>query len=380
MTDDSARPVWAGFWRRLFAFILDTLILGAIGAAVTLPVFDLMATIEGPLRLAGGAVALLYFTWFSSGAGGAATPGMRLFGLKVVNLRGRPIGLVRSLWRALVLQAPLTLNGTHLILDDPLAAQIFTVTASTLVFGVTLAQIVLLLFNHPSRRLAHDLVSGAAVVRRHAEGAVPAARSAAPLFAWLFVGLGLAGGVWMVLRPNVLVGLAPNVGPLSAAATAVNALPEAMDAQVGENTTTYWGDEGKTTTHTLVITARLKARPKDQEAEVERVAEAALSAYELAPGQQVMVVLKRGYDVGLWSSWISYQAPYQPAARPAATPEATPEIEADAQAVVAQAEADASAASARAEPPRPVEPVVMKLEPVVVPPVPAPDAAQPAPA
>jgi len=102
---------YGGFWRRLYAFTVDKIILGFIGmilffvgaTAFGLGVSprDMSADPEALLEL-GGRVFLLYqtvtvlldmayFTYFHGTTG--QTPGKRLLGLRVVQETGEPIGL-----------------------------------------------------------------------------------------------------------------------------------------------------------------------------------------------------------------------------------------------------------------------------------------------
>ena len=70
---DAVKPVWAGFWRRVGAFIVDSIVLGVCGFAVGTPMFDQLAAMEGPTRLIGLAVGVAYFGLLSSGLFGSAT-------------------------------------------------------------------------------------------------------------------------------------------------------------------------------------------------------------------------------------------------------------------------------------------------------------------
>lgn len=314
MTEGAREPVWAGFWRRVIAYLVDALLLGGLGLGIGALFHDVLVALTGPTRLIGLGVCLLYFGVLTSGAGGGASLGMRLLGLRVRSLKGRPIGLLRALWRALVLQAPFTLNGMMLDLDDPLLSRIYMVAAVTLVFGVTLAQVVLLLFNRPSRRLLHDLVSGTGVVRAGAAGPLPKTRSRAPAVAWLIVLAALGAGLWLTWRP--IVPAVPRLNELSAVQTAVQALPEVLSAGVTDNTHTVWREGKSTTSRTLVVAARLRARPQSEAAvaaQAARVGETVLKVYDLAPGQTLRVDLTVGYDIGIASFWRTDHRPYPPA-------------------------------------------------------------------
>lgn len=314
MTETPTTTAWAGFWRRVLAFVIDGLLLGVAGYAAGSLFHDTLSAMDGPTRLIGLGAGLLYFGILSSGVGGSRTLGMRLMGLKVVAVGGRPLSLPASLWRALVLQAPLMLNGTFVQIDDPVWAYIYSVVATVLVFGVTLAQIILLLFNLPSRRLAHDLLSGSAVVRTTATDVPGVTSRRATWAAVIVVLLVLAADLGLTFSG---VDLTPkSLDPLLAPQAAVAALPGVMSASVQDSTTTVWSGGKSEITRTLVVTARVPAWPRDEPAAVRRIGEAVTGSYRLAPGQGIRVVLNNGYDIGITQAWRSSSTPYEPAPPP----------------------------------------------------------------
>jgi len=102
---------YGGFWRRLYAFTIDKVILGFLGMILLIlgstafglgiSAYDMAADPEALMAL-GGRVFLLYqavtlfldmayFTYFHGTTG--QTPGKRLMGLRVVEETGGPIGL-----------------------------------------------------------------------------------------------------------------------------------------------------------------------------------------------------------------------------------------------------------------------------------------------
>jgi uncharacterized RDD family membrane protein YckC/Tfp pilus assembly major pilin PilA len=86
-------PLYAGFWRRAAAAILDALVLAIPAVIVTLVIPD------GVLqRLLNIIVACAYYASFHSSRL-QATPGMRAFGIKVTDHGGGRIGLGRAIGR-----------------------------------------------------------------------------------------------------------------------------------------------------------------------------------------------------------------------------------------------------------------------------------------
>jgi uncharacterized RDD family membrane protein YckC len=108
---------YGGFWIRLAAWLIDTVILGVVQTILNVTLFhppmaappmitpgsDPMAVL-GPMMgmiglsmLLGTAMQAVYFTLFWGAFG--ATPGMLALGLKVVRPSGAPISYVRALGR-----------------------------------------------------------------------------------------------------------------------------------------------------------------------------------------------------------------------------------------------------------------------------------------
>lgn len=113
---ESGAPIFAGFWIRVCAYVLDSLILSVLvwmvvtvavtgytfGASGVLSVDDLSATSRAPLSSMAGMdvlAKLIYFTFFLARSG--QTPGKRLFGLRVVATGGGRLTHGQALVRTL---------------------------------------------------------------------------------------------------------------------------------------------------------------------------------------------------------------------------------------------------------------------------------------
>lgn len=153
----------AGFWRRLAAFTLDSLLGGLLGVLVGLAMFDTLAQLGAWGRAVGFIIAVAYFGIFNSRIGGGQTLGKMAFGIEVIDRNGDPLSLPRSLARAAVLCAPLFLNGASFSSSVLLSYWVYPLTL--LVFGGLGAIVYLYVFNRPTRQSLHDLAVGSYVVR-----------------------------------------------------------------------------------------------------------------------------------------------------------------------------------------------------------------------
>lgn len=140
----------AGFWSRVCAKLVDMCVLSLIaGLFVVLVAILDIGRLPGIWRATPYALFLLlalgvhwaiYYGYLCSG--GRQTVGYRLAGIKVASISGRPVGLLRSLWRAM-----LNLLFWYLI-------AVIVGVAAYLIVGVS-----------RSKRAVHDVLSGTKVVR-----------------------------------------------------------------------------------------------------------------------------------------------------------------------------------------------------------------------
>lgn len=310
MTEQDIQP-WAGFWRRVGAFVIDCLVIGVVGFALGALAFDAFARMGQWARIVGILIAALYFGVLGSSVGGGQTLGKRLLKLRVERQGGGLLAIGPAVGRALILMSAFILNGIALRSDGGAATYVFLIVAATLLFGLGLAQAYLLIFNRPSRRLVHDLLLNSVVLRA---GASAADAPVAVLHRRIAVGV---VGVVFVLITGITVYFAHAnsgmIASMKSPLSAVEALPEVMTVNLGENTSVMVSSQaGKTTTHTLVINARVNALPKDQNAEAVRIARAALAAYRPKPGQGVAVTTRYGFDMGIASGWRNYTTRFPP--------------------------------------------------------------------
>src|SRR5471032_2065716 len=139
MTDSSATAAapFAGFWRRVAAFIVDAFLLGFIGYALGLVFFDTFVRLGPAGRCVGFAVALAYFVPQESGRGGGQSLGKRLLRIRVVDAAGQPLSVARGAVRFVVFGVPYFLDGAALPMNVATFAGGFPV--AVLGFGGVLA-------------------------------------------------------------------------------------------------------------------------------------------------------------------------------------------------------------------------------------------------
>ncbi|WP_237715183.1 RDD family protein [Xanthomonas phaseoli] len=297
-TSDAAAvpPCAAGFWRRLAAFIVDCLVLAAIGVLAGVVLADVFVRMGGYARLLGFFIALAYFGVMNSGRCGGQTLGKRLLGLRVVGKHGALLTLPQSLLRYSVLGVPFFLNG----------AQIGGVTStprnyvlSLLIFGGTLAILYLYVFNRQGRRSLHDLVVGSSVVM--AQCPVAAVRPMPVKRVHLIVVAVLMAAAAALPAFTGQLAERDDHKDMLVAHNAITAVPGVQSAMVVHNTML-----GTPNVESVIVRVNLSERRIEDNALAERLAKLVLANDRKAAAMSaIQVTMIYGYDLGIASSWSS---------------------------------------------------------------------------
>jgi uncharacterized RDD family membrane protein YckC len=167
-----AIPRAAGLWRRTIAFLIDTLILGAIGCTIAALFIDPLSQIGSWGRLIGFAIGSVYFAYFEGGRPVGQSPGKRLMKIKVIHCGSMAGSLTRTeAWlRYVVIAVPMVLRGATFLYEPPgYQASNMPVSAFweinsfiTIVWVFLLGYLVV--FNRRDRRSLQDFATSSMVV------------------------------------------------------------------------------------------------------------------------------------------------------------------------------------------------------------------------
>jgi len=313
-TPDPHAPAFAGFWRRVAAFLVDALLLGLVGWVIGAVFFDQLVRLGPWGRALGFVVALAYFVPQESRHGGGQSVGKRMLGIRVVNAAGLPLDTRRTLLRFAVFGVPYFLNGA--VLPMALSTFLAGLPLALVAFGAMLALAYLLIFNRRTRQSLHDLASGAFVVRvagipGDQASAVPAARMWRGHRAVVGTLFALAALTPLVV-PQLL--RLPMMAGLQAVYVQVAAQPEVRAVNVFETTTVRQGLQGSSSQRALLVQATIETRVADALPLATRLAGLALAAYPEAARDDLLAVrLARGFDIGIASSWSINEVVFTPA-------------------------------------------------------------------
>ncbi|HEV2539831.1 MAG TPA: RDD family protein [Frateuria sp.] len=310
VTEGGRDLVIAGFWRRLGAFVIDILILGAIGLTLGALCFDPLARMGAPAQLIGFAISLTYFGVFNSRLGNGQTLANRWLGIRVVNAQGQPLSLPRALLRYAVLDGLVLLNllpiQSEWVQPSGVGDLIVQALLSALALGSSFVIVYLAIFNRRTRQSLHDLVVGSYVVRTQPEtGEAHFAQVwrghivVSALIALLFLGTPFV--VKRLTQSDLCAGLLPLQQTLQAQ-------PHAMDVQVMRGTLfVASAGNGSATIHSLTAQLRVNT-PMIHDAGYARGIARILAKGDPHLGQEdtVRVVLIYGYNIGI-ASWSTKQ-------------------------------------------------------------------------
>ena len=294
-----------GFWRRLAAFLIDSVTLGLVGMIAGFAMFDILAQLGPYGRVLGFAVALLYFGVLNSRIGGGQTLGKRALSIRAVTLDGQLMSLPRSLLRYSVLGIPFFLNNAPLPLDVVMSPWSYVI--SLIVFGGMLSILYLLVFNRATRRSLHDFAAGSWVVRT----AAPASPAQVPRL-WrghvIAVALLMVTALSLPLLAQRLTQL-PLFADLLPAFEAINAEPGVKYATLNAGFSSGSGGE-----HTYVAAMLQLDNPRVEDKPfAKRIASKILQAGPgFAKRDVVAVTLTYGYDLGISKGWHSYAFQFAP--------------------------------------------------------------------
>ena len=295
----------AGLWRRLFAFCLDGLFLGAFGAFIGLVAYDRLVALGDWGRAVGFAIALIYFGAMDSKLSGGQTLGKRILGVKVVTANGAPLSVGASTLRATIFCVPYFLNGAFIDGGDiALWLMVF------LVFGVGLSIAYLLLFNRRTRQSLHDLAVGAYVV---SDKAGTPLHESQPIWRGHFGAVGLILAVALIL-PYFAQRLAKSV-QLAGLVSVQRALlqdPDVRHATAFMGVSKFVGtNRGATTTYLLGSNIVLSRRVTDFDPLANRLARIILDHEPSAEKKdEIAISITYGYDIGIAKAWHSQRFAY----------------------------------------------------------------------
>ncbi|MGO9086421.1 MAG: RDD family protein [Candidatus Sulfotelmatobacter sp.] len=279
---------YAGFWRRLLAFVIDWVLISIPCYLLGFAFYDLFSDSNLLAALVGFIMALFYFAILGSSVGEGQTVGHRLTGIEVLNADGRYLSQGESALRYSILLVPILFSGVTLP----------SYVAWPLYWAGT-AIVYLYIFNSKTRRSLHDLATGAFVVEKPGYGKVESKR----LWPWHWAILS-AVAVLGIAGPSIL----ERVGPFQELLAVQKALVySGMFRDVGVTLQSSNARVG------LVISVVCKRRPSNYDKAAEGVVAIVEKADPHAAERDfISVTFREGFHIGLASFSRAQSVTYSP--------------------------------------------------------------------
>lgn len=300
-------PVHAGFlshtnsigslWHRLLAYLIDVLILGALGSGVGNAFYDKLSHMGPWGRLVGFSIALPYFAIMESSIGGGHSFGKLCLKLKVVDTQGNTISFGKSLARYVIFAVPSFLF--EIALPVTRTPWILSALISVVVLGVGGSTLYLLTFNRDTRQGLHDLAVGSYVTKAGDTGPVevrPIARKHWAALGSLLIILAVLAGI----QSKFLEKRGP-LPQMQQDARMIERMDGVQQARVHDFMLHNRSSGGAK--KSLDFSIRTE-KPVDQEAFADEVAKIVLQNDRYAQEyDQLTIRISRGYDIGIASHW-----------------------------------------------------------------------------
>jgi uncharacterized RDD family membrane protein YckC len=281
--------VFAGFWRRLFAFVVDILLVSIPGFLLGHFFYGFFSRDPRSGPLIGFVITIPYFAFLGSSAGGGQTVGQLWTGIEIVDAEGRNLSLGKSLLRYTVLLVPLFFTGML-----PGWFEWLTPLA-------VLAIIYLYVCNTPTRQSLHDLATRSFVVEEPGIGTV----EPRPVWPGHWLIIGLLGVIFLVAAV-----LLNRTGPLQELLTLRKALQDS--GQFWDVSIAVQNNYRDNTTY-LRVAVSCKDKPANyEEAGARIVSMVERSDPEAGQNDFITVDFKEGFQVGLARFSKSYHVTHTP--------------------------------------------------------------------
>jgi len=298
----------SGFWRRIGALLIDTLILGVVGLVLGLFLESFFVQMGGWGRLVGFSIALIYFGVMNSSIAEGQTIGKKALKIRVVDSKNSPINLGKSILRYIILAIPFSLNGAQFSNEAMLSFLMYPL--SLIIFGGLFSILYLYIFNRITRQSLHDLAVGSYVVNDNVEKQESGRVWNIHLImvAVLFLAAAVVPAFTIKLAQSE-----PFKGMLAVQSSLSNDLSVAY-ATISSGSSTFSSTNEGTKTSTYVSSqVFLKANDVSDAELARRLAIIIIANYpEALKRDTIQINLTYGYDIGIASSWSNHAHNFNP--------------------------------------------------------------------
>jgi len=298
----------SGFWRRIGAFLIDSIILGLVGLGLGLVLEELFVEIGVWGRFIGFLIALIYFGVMNSSIANGQTLGKKALKLRVVNSDNLSISVIRSFGRYSIIGIPFFLNGAQFSIDT--ISSFWLYVLSLVIFGGLFSIAYLYLFNRVTRQSLHDLAFGTYVVNIGIDS-----QNVGKIWKPHLMVVGL-----LFLTAAIVPIFTSNLARQEPFAELLKSIENLQANPSVNHATVSFGKSSVSTvktgtSETSFVSAQVFLQENQtSNAELAReLAESLMKSYRQALEKDlIVIVLVYGYDIGIASKWNSHSHRFNP--------------------------------------------------------------------
>jgi uncharacterized RDD family membrane protein YckC len=283
------------FWTRIWALLIDFIVLGVIGFILGMLLQDFFVSIGKYGLIFGLTITVLYQTILNSKIGNGQTIGKRILNIQVLDTEGNLIGIDKSFLRSLTLCFP------YFIANMPIPGLpelgILNIIKTAILSAIVLGVIVIYIFNKQTRQTLHDLISGTyvATIYRYEEHLKLNKITKQPFYI-------LGGLITLLIGVSIYVSniFLPQLQNAIDIHTKIAKIDGVLNAGVSDNTSNNNGN----ITHSLQLNLSVQDLPNDEIEKNKIVKETIQTVLKNVTKDEydfIKVTLTRGFDIGIAS-------------------------------------------------------------------------------
>jgi uncharacterized RDD family membrane protein YckC len=306
--DVRASQIVVGFWRRVFADLLDSLVLMIFGFAIGYPFRHAFSSMGLHALWVGLACSFLYFGILHTRFGSGQTLGKRWLGIQVLKRDGSFLSLGSSLIRYLAVSF-VVYNGLYgsLLAFLPAKASIAVGSVFLLLVIWAFFACFLLIPMHPLKRGLHDLAAGSVVVYKGCYNAAAIDRMENPAKAsralWILSGGTLVvAGLFVAGLLTIQSHLGGDLDELSRLAAT---LSRDYDIRVVKDLTPSSGGQPILSVEVFLPLARFEDKADRERTRNDVYKRIQGNFRNLGRYQKVRIIILSGFDLGIASIKVS---------------------------------------------------------------------------
>lgn len=297
----------SGFWTRIWALVIDNILLGIIGYIIGLTFQNFLISIGNYGMLFGLLITVTYQTICNSRLVNGQTVGKLIMGIHVVDINGNTISVGNSFLRAITLSfAYFTINISIPGVSD---TAFINLLRFSVLFLLVAGIIVFYIFNKQTRQSIHDLVAGTYVAQKEENEELITLPSVTKT---PFIAFGILVALVIGASLFVLNSKDSEITSMLSVYAKVSEIDGISSARINEQTTYYNGSRIKTYQALLSV----KDLPENKLENDKRVRQTALLILNNVPDidkyDAISITLNRGFNIGIASQNSTYSVSYSP--------------------------------------------------------------------